>query len=144
ELSDPEEINKLSIARIWRVWVYHRITDLFGDIPYSEAAKGATDKLYTPKYDEQSYIYMDMLKELDEAANAFDPALPSFDQADLIYGGDISKWKKFAYSMMLRLGMRLTKVDNATAKLWVQKAIAGGVIVKDEDVAFVQYLDGSQ
>ncbi|WP_257658987.1 SusD/RagB family nutrient-binding outer membrane lipoprotein [Parapedobacter lycopersici] len=144
ELSDPEEINKLSIARIWRVWVYHRITDLFGDIPYSEATKGATDKLYTPKYDEQSFIYMDMLKELDEAANAFDLSLPSFDQADLIYGGEISKWKKFAYSMMLRLGMRLTKVDNAAAKLWVQKAIAGGVIVNDEDVAFVQYLDGSQ
>lgn len=143
-LSNPDDINKLSITRIWRVWLYQRMTDLFGDIPYSEAAKGPVEKLYTPKYDKQSFIYMDMLNELEEAVDAFDPSQPTFDESDLIYGGNIDKWKKFAYSMMLRLGMRLTKVDNAAAKTWVQKGIAGGVILNDDDVAFVQYLDGSQ
>lgn len=143
-LSKPEDVNKLSIARIWRVWIYHRITDLFGDIPYSEAVQGSIKQLYTPKYDTQSSIYMDMLKELDEAANALDPSQPTFDKCDLIYGGNISQWKKFAYSMMLRLGMRLTKVDNATAKIWVEKAITGGVIVNNDDVAFVQYIESSQ
>ncbi len=144
KLTKPEEVNKLAISKIWRIWAYHRITDLFGDVPYSEAAKGPTEQLFTPKYDTQQSIYMDMLKQLEESAAALTAAQPTFDKSDLVYGGNIAKWKKFAYSMMLRLGMRLTKVDNALAKTWVQKAIAGGVIVNDNDVAYVQYVDGSQ
>ena len=136
-LSNPEDVNKLSIARIWRVWIYHRITDMFGDAPYSEATQGSTNQLYTPKYDTQQSIYMDMLKELEEAAKMLDPTKPTFDNCDLIYSGNTGKWKKFAYSMMLRLGMRLTKVDIETAEIWVKKAIAGGVILNQEDIAFV-------
>lgn len=143
-LGSPEDINKLSIARIWRVWIYHRLTDLFGDVPYFDAAKGPTEQNYTPKYDDQKAIYMDMLKELDEAAQHLDPAFPSFGSSDLIYNGDVVKWKKFAYSMMLRLGLRLTKVENDTAEKWVKKAIDGGVITEDDDIAYVQYYDGSQ
>ena len=137
-------VNKLSIARIWRVWIFHRLTDLFGDVPYFDAAKGPPESLFTPEYDEQSVIYMDMLKELDEAANALEPSQPTFGNSDLIYGGDTDKWKKFAYSMMLRLGMRLTEVDIASAQKWVQKAIAGGVIMNNDELAFVQYINGSQ
>lgn len=139
----PADVNKLSVSRIWRAYMYHRLTDLYGDIPYSEAGKALTDKNYTPKYDEQSAIYADLLKELDESINAFDDTQPTFANADLIYGGSITKWKKFGYSLMLRLGMRLTEVDPAMAKTWVEKAIAGGVIVEDADIATIAYVDGS-
>ncbi len=141
---DPENINKLSVARIWRVFIFHRITDLYGDIPYTEAGKGVSEQIYTPKYDEQSFIYADMLKELEEAANAFDPTKATFGSADLLYDGSVDQWKKFAYSLMLRLGMRLTEVDPAMAETWVTKAIAGGVILEDIDVAVIDYVDGSQ
>ena len=138
------DINKLSVARIWRVFIFHRITDLYGAVPYSEAAKGFTNTNFTPKYDAQSAIYADMLKELDEAAKAFDAAQPTVGNADLIYKGNINQWKKFAYSLMLRLGMRLTKADVNMAKNWVQKAIAGGVILNDADIAIIRYTDGPQ
>ncbi|MDP3466682.1 MAG: SusD/RagB family nutrient-binding outer membrane lipoprotein, partial [Daejeonella sp.] len=41
-------VNKLAVARIWRAFVYHRITDMYGDIPYKEAGKGSSDKIYKP------------------------------------------------------------------------------------------------
>ncbi|MDD2497652.1 MAG: SusD/RagB family nutrient-binding outer membrane lipoprotein [Desulfitobacteriaceae bacterium] len=134
---DPEMVNNLSMARIWRAVVFHVITDLYGDVPYSEAGLGYLSQNYTPKYDTQQSIYADMLKELEEAVAAFDTSKPNWGAADLIYGGDIAKWKKFGYSMMLRLGMRMSKVDPSSAAGWVQKAVAGGVMIDNDDIAFV-------
>jgi hypothetical protein len=140
--NEPELINHYAFARIWRVFIMHRITDLYGDIPYSEAGKGYIDGIYKPKYDRQSEIYADMLKELEEAAMQLDPSKITFGAADLIYGGDVLKWKTFAYSMMLRLGMRLTKVDPAMAQIWVVKAIDGGVMQSNEDIAKLEHVEG--
>jgi hypothetical protein len=89
----PEDVNKLSVARIWRAYLYHRLTDLYGDIPYSEAGKALTDKNFTPKYDTQASIYADLLKEIDESIGAFDAAKATFGNSDLVYGGDVTKWK---------------------------------------------------
>ncbi|CAA9198784.1 hypothetical protein FLACOL7796_02348 [Flavobacterium collinsii] len=138
----PNDSNKLNIARIWKVFLYHKITDLYGSIPYSQAVQAYTTNLFLPKYDSQEFIYKDLLKELDEAATALDPAKPSFGTADFIYQGNVAKWKKFSYSLMLRLGLRLTKVDPALSKTWVTKAIAGGVIVNGADNAIMNYSDG--
>jgi hypothetical protein len=54
-----------------------------------------------------------------------------------MYGGDVTKWKKFGYSLMLKLAMRLTKVDPATAKTWAEKAYTGGVFTSVADNAKV-------
>jgi hypothetical protein len=132
-------VNKKSIARIMRAYIMHRMTDLYGDIPYSEAVKGYASNIFTPKYDAQADIYADLLKELDESAQALDASQPTFGAGDYIYSGDVTKWKKFAYSMMLRIGMRLTKADATLAQTWVTKAIAGGVITSDADVATMKY-----
>ncbi len=134
----PEDINKLSVARIWKVYLFHVMTDVHGDIPYSEALQ-AGDGIIQPKYDTQEDVYIDMLNELDEAANAMDPSLPTFGSADLFYSGDTAQWQKFAYSLMLRLGMRLTEVREDLAEEYVTKAIDGGVILMDEDIARVNY-----
>ncbi|GAB3265407.1 SusD/RagB family nutrient-binding outer membrane lipoprotein [Larkinella harenae] len=141
---NPNDVNKLSAARIWKAYIFHRLTDLYGDIPYFDAGKALADKNYGPKYDTQQAIYADLLKELDESILAFDATKPTFGAADLMYGGDVTKWKKFAYSLMLRLGMRLTQVEPALSKTWVEKAIAGGVILDDADRAVINYVDGSQ
>lgn len=138
------QINKQAAARIWKVLLMQRITDLYGDVPYSEAAKGYTDGVFTPKYDAQSDIYKAMLSELDAAINSFNTAQPTFASADLLYKGDITKWKKFGYSLMLRVAMRTTKVDAALAQQWAQKAITGGVITTDADAAVIKYTNGPQ
>jgi len=142
--TDPEKVNLLAAARIWRAYCYSRITDLYGDIPYSEAAKGFTQAIYTPKYDAQQAIYADLLKELEEAALSLNSTKATFGAADLIYAGSTDKWKKFAYSLMLRLGMRLTEVDAPMAETWVKKAIAGGIITEDLDIARILYSAAGQ
>lgn len=142
--SNPLDVNKLAVARIWKAYLFHRLTDLYGDIPYADAAKALLDKNYSPVYDTQESIYSDLLNDLTTAIGSFDPAQPTFGNSDLIYGGDITKWKKFAYSLMLRLGMRLTQVNPGKAEEWVKKAIAGGVITADADRALIAYVDGSQ
>ena len=68
--ADPKLVNTLSIARILRVLQMSIITDLYGDVPYSQAGLGYLDVNFSPKYDAQKDIYADMLKELTEAGAA--------------------------------------------------------------------------
>ena len=146
---NPNLSNLYQIGRIQRAMIFHRITDVYGDIPYSESGLGYYTRLFTPKYDGQQSIYMDMLKELDEAANALDASKDKPAAQDLIYGragfsDQIGQWKKLAYSLMLRLGMRLTKVDAAAAKTWVEKAYAGGVMSSNADNAYIVHQAGGR
>ncbi len=141
---DPELINMYAAARVWRVLIMQQLTDFYGDIPYSEAGKGYSETIYTPKYDSQSDIYADMLNELEEAANAFTSEKETFGSSDLLYDGDVTQWKKFTYSLMLRLAFRLTKVDESMAENWVEKAISGGVFTDEVDIARIEYTDGPQ
>ncbi|AMR33215.1 hypothetical protein A0256_18220 [Mucilaginibacter sp. PAMC 26640] len=142
--TDPANINLLASARIWRAYCFSRLTDLYGDIPYSQAAQGYISGIFSPAYDAQKDIYANLLTELDEAAKSLDAAKPTFGAADLIYGGNTDKWRKFAYSLMLRTAMRLTKVDAAAAQSWATKAIAGGIIMDDVDIAKVTYTGAGQ
>jgi hypothetical protein len=140
----PEYVNIYSAARIMRVFIFHRITDVYGAVPYFDAGKGATETLFKPAYDDQESIYMDMLNELDQAVAAFNgsvvvPIPPDLGASDAIYAGNLAQWKKFGNSLMLRLAMRLTKIKPDVAKQWAQKAIAAGVILLDADIAKITY-----
>jgi len=142
-IQDLSLSNERAMVRILRAYTFHQLTDVAGDIPYFDAMKGESDEILSPKYDPQHDIYLDLLKELDEAATSLDPSKSNFGSADLFYNGDVTKWKKFAYTLMLRLGMRLTKVEPETAETWVKKAIAGGVMMEDGDMAKIQYANAS-
>lgn len=134
--------NDYQMCRILRAYVFHRMTDLYGDIPYSEAGQGYEGIGY-PKYDKQEDIYNDILKELDEAQAALDPAkATSVSNEDLFYKGDVSKWKKFANSLMLRVAMRLTNIDPAKAKEWTQKAVNNGLFENASDNAILYRTGG--
>jgi hypothetical protein len=132
---NPDMVNQNGIAKIWWIYALHRVTDAYGDVPYKDAAQGGISGIYKPVYDKQSDIYPWMLQDLEKAINQLDPAKASFGAPDVIYSGNVAKWKTFGYSLMLRLGMRLTKVNPDLAKTWVQKAIAGGVIKSNADMA---------
>lgn len=138
----PEE--KIAIARILRVIIYSRLTDLYGDIPYSEAGKGFIEGITKPKYDAQSFIYADMLKELEESAAALGSGTSEWGTADFMYGGDQGKWKRLANSLMLRLALRMIKVDPSASQEWATKAISGGVMTSNEDIAYIQHTDGPE
>lgn len=133
----PEEMK--AITRIMRVVAFARLTDLYGDIPYSEAGKAVISGIFLPKYDAQSEIYPDLLKELEESAAALSSGASGFGAADVMYQGDQAKWKRLANSLMLRLGFRLIKVDAAASQAWVTKAIAGGVMESNADIFYLQH-----
>jgi hypothetical protein len=131
----PYATNDLQIARIWRCWVYARATDIWGDLPYFKAADGSGENA---PYDKQELIYKDMLKELKEAAASLSSSNPKQQPGqDYVYNDDISKWKKFANSLRLRLAMRISQVDAATAKQNAEEAIAGGIMTGPSDDCLV-------
>ena len=82
--------NQIAISRILKAYIYWTITDRWGDVPYKDALKGDPNV----NYDTQESIYKDLLKELTEAVVQFKSGAPV--QGDIVYNGDISKWKKFA------------------------------------------------
>ena len=135
--------SEMGMARILRVFIYHRLTDTHGDIPYSEAGKGYIDGILKPKYDAQQDIYMDMLKELEEAVAQIGSS-STMGNADAIFGGNTTKWKAWGNSMMLRLAMRMTKADAASAQAWAVKAISGGTMTSNDHLAAVTHTDGPE
>jgi hypothetical protein len=137
---DPTKANFYQIARIFKVFMFQRMTDMYGDIPYTEAGLGYLQGTTQPVYDKQQDIYMDMLNELKEAAGALSASAPNtIGAADQVYGGDPDKWKKFAYSLMVRLAMRLSKVAPNDAESWVKQAVTGGVMTDNADNAILQH-----
>ena len=133
--ADPKYVNVLAIARILKVMDFAKMTDIHGDVPYYEAGLAFIKVNFIPKYDAQKDIYTDMLNELDKAGTALSSSATSPGAADYIYSGDVNKWKRAANTLMLRLAMRLQKIDDATAKTWASKAIAGGLIANGENIA---------
>jgi hypothetical protein len=135
--SDANRTNLYNMTRIWKAYVFSVLTDTYGDIPYTQAGLGYIGSNVLPKYDTQESIYNDLLKELTEASAALDATKPT-EAGDIMYGGDITKWKRLANSLMLRLGMRLTKVNPTLAQSTVQKAVAGGLMQSNADNAVVR------
>jgi hypothetical protein len=135
---DPKRTNLYNMARIIRANAFMILTQTYGDMPYSEAAAGYTANNFFPHYDSQQSIYADIIKELTEASAALDPA-GTIETSDALFGGNIAKWKKLGYSLLLRAGMRLTKADPTTAQTAVTAAIAGGVILTNADNAIIKY-----
>lgn len=110
-----------AIALIIKSFTYGVATDLYGDIPYSEALKAGTGA-YFPKYDEQKEVYKGILTDLREA-NVLLGSLEAKDgvnaSSDVLYKGDLGKWKKFANSLRLRYVMRLSEKKSEMTALGV-------------------------
>ena len=129
-----------AIAKILQVAEMHKITDIYGPIPYSKFGSGGS----TVAYDSQKDIYTAFFSELDTAVNSLKtyiktfPGATPFKKFDKIYGGDYSKWIKYANSLRLRLAMHIVKVDNTTARAQAEKAVDpnnGGVLNLNADNA---------
>ncbi|WP_183572260.1 SusD/RagB family nutrient-binding outer membrane lipoprotein [Mucilaginibacter sp. X5P1] len=130
-----------AVALIVETEAIDRITDKFGPAPYSLVGKS----LIATPYDSQQSIYQQMFAQLDTAAaslNSFitaNPGATPFVNSDVVYGGDYTKWLKFANSLRLRLAMHLVKIDPATAQTQAEKALAapGGLLSDVSDNAAV-------
>ena len=134
----PARANLYNMARILQSYAFLVLTDTYGDIPYSEAGKGYTEQISLPKYESQQIVYAGIIKELNEATAALD-ASKTIETADVLYGGNVNLWKKFGNSVLLRVGMRLTKIDVTQAQQLVQKAFQAGVIELNAENASIKH-----
>ncbi len=127
-------------ASIMMQFAYQNMTDMFGDIPYSEALQGTTGATLKPKYDAQKDIYYGMEKALADAVTAMGTGV-GLGSGDQIYGGDAAKWKKFANALRLRLAMRMQKADAAKANAEIAAALAasGGLMTSNADNAKIAW-----
>jgi hypothetical protein len=131
--------NQIAIARILKAHYYKLLTDAVGDIPYFNALKGVG----TVVYDKQSDIYPDLIKELKEAVDQFDNGTSA--TGDVLFGGDNSKWKKYANSLRLLLALNLQKVDAVKGKTEFNAALthSAGVISSNADNVVVTFPGGN-
>lgn len=124
--------NLMNMARILQAYAFMVLTDTYGSIPYTEAGLGFIEQNFLPKYDLQQDIYPKLIIEFTEASAALNASNPT-EPGEVLYGGNIGMWKKFGSSLLLRAGMRLSKVDPAKAQQVVQTAFAAGVILANAD-----------
>jgi hypothetical protein len=125
-----------AIAKIWKTYMFHQETDMYGPIPYFQAGLG----LLSVPYDAQQSIYTDFFNTLDSAITtlkASDQTQTPFGADDLIYAGSIPQWIKFASSLRLRLAMRISEINPTLAQTEAEKSVADGVMTTNADNAFV-------
>jgi hypothetical protein len=139
--SDPARKNLYNMARIIQQYGFMVLTDTYGDIPYTEAGKAYPDAVFFPKYDTQKDIYNGIITELTAAIAALDPAA-TVETSDVLYAGNITKWKRFGSSLLLRAGMRLINKDATKAAATVVAAINGStanLILTNADNAIIRH-----
>ncbi|MCB0628525.1 MAG: SusD/RagB family nutrient-binding outer membrane lipoprotein [Saprospiraceae bacterium] len=128
----PERSNLMHMARIIQAYAFMVLTDTYGDIPYFDGGKGFTDQVVFPAYDAQENIYSDIIQELQSAVAGLS-ASGSTEASEVLYGGDIDKWKRLGNSLALRAGMRMSKVNPGQAQQVVAAAFQAGTMQSNED-----------
>ena len=127
-------------AEVLIIYAWQQMVDTFGDIPYSQALNASEYPL--PQYDDAASIYTDLLSRIDVAISGLNGSGNGFS-VDNLYFGDVNAWKKFAVSLKLRLGIRLSDVNATVAKSTVESAYGAGVFSSNGDNASFAYLGTS-
>jgi hypothetical protein len=141
-INTNESNNMSQVARILKAYIFSQTTDVWGDVPYSQALTGNK----TPAFDAQKAVYEGCITELTQAVAAFD-ALSGI-KGDIIFSGDVTKWKKFANSLRMRLALQLSKrypAAGAYAAVQFNAALndAAGYITSNADNFALTYPGGS-
>ncbi|MDQ3402225.1 MAG: SusD/RagB family nutrient-binding outer membrane lipoprotein [Actinomycetota bacterium] len=133
--------NWVAVATIMQAYTFGVMTDVWGDIPFSEALKGRED-VNTPKYDTQKDIYYGLLADLKASSDMIQPSGAAFGSADIIYGSDMAAWKRFANSLRMRLAMRLSEGDAAKGRAEFAAAFQAGGFTSNAHNAQLNYKGG--
>lgn len=135
-----------AVATIIKVEAMHRVTDVYGPIPYTHYGQG----VFSTTYDSQQTVYETFFTELDAAITALgsyvkeNPNANPFAPYDNIYNGNYKEWLKFANSLRLRLAIRISMVEPTLAKTEAEKSCAdpNGLMISNDDNAFLQANNG--
>jgi len=142
---DASRANLNAMATILRAFDLHRLTDLHGDMPYTTAGYGLQNpENWFPKYEAQKDVYAAIIKDVKAARDKLSANGGAVGAQDVVYGGDITKWKKFANALLMRAALRMQKVDAATGKTVFAEAYASGTFSSNADNGTIKYLNGPQ
>ncbi len=141
--TDPKYASYRAWAKIVRVEAMHRVSDVYGPIIYTHYGKSNADNSVT--YDSQKDAYYAFFNDLDSATATLGALIKSgepatFSKFDLVYGGSLQSWLKFANTLRLRLAIRISNIDPAKAKAEGELSLAagsGGLLATNADNAFV-------
>jgi len=140
--------NQIAIANIMQAWLLQVMTDMWGPIPLSDALKGQSDGNFSPEYNSGAEVYTAIVDSLTSASNNIVVGEPAMAGGDLMYSGDMSKWKKFANSLKLRIAMRAASRPGAPTtsldgqvETWMQEALTAGVFESNDDNALLPFSD---
>lgn len=129
-----------ALGSIFRVGITGWLTDTFGPLPYTQVTEGK----FTVPYDSQENIYLAMCEELKASIEGL-KTIPAADRQyatfDNVYRGDLTKWQKYANSLLLRLAIRMSDAAPAKAKEYAEYAVNNGVILSNEDNAALSTVD---
>ena len=141
--NSEDKANLNAALRIHRVYLLSVISDLYGDIPASEAGLGYIKGISNPKYDTQEELYSWFFEELDACEKQLGTGTDRISGDVTSLGGDVAKWKKYANSLRLRYAMRISDVNPTKAKEEFESALtdAGGYIASAADDAYIKYSD---
>ncbi len=140
---DANLVNINAVSTILRAFDMHRMTDLHGDIPYTQAGYGLeSEENWFPKYENQKDVYAAIVKDVKAARDKLSATAKPLGAQDVVYGGDITKWKKFANALLMRIGMRMQKKDEAGGKAIFAEAFASGTFTSNADNGTIKYLNG--
>ena len=139
-LNKTDDPVALAFGKVLRVCIMHRVTDMYGPIPYSNMmSDDNSGEDLAVAYDSQEQVYTQMLKELEEADKVLeenkDLSSEAFRKLEDLYYGNITKWRRFVHSMQLRIAMRMSYVKPAEAQRVAEAAVAAGVIESNDDNA---------
>ena len=136
--STPEGKTKLAMAKIVEIDLWQDLTDMFGDVPFSESALGVNDIIEQPKFDTQESIYKKLISDIDAAINNLNASDATYGKFDLYYNGDVEKWKKYGNSVKLQLGMRIKYVDPSLSRTVVTAALNSPLLSSNSDNAAIK------
>lgn len=104
---DAGDPNYEAIALTLNAWVYSQLTDSFGDVPFHEASR-AEEGIFRPKFDTQQEVYTSILADLEQANGLFDSTRPMLFGEEILFGNNVTRWRKFCNSLHLRLLLRVS------------------------------------
>lgn len=129
-------VNQQAVAKILKAYLFWFITDRWGAVPYSESLRGTAN--LTPAYDAQESIYTSLFALLKEAESQIDVGVSIPD--DILYNGNMAKWKRLSASIRLLMALRLSEVDESLASAEFNDAVNSGIMMSNGDSFIFRHL----
>jgi hypothetical protein len=130
------------ISTVMEVYAFHLLTDIYGDIPFSEALRG-DEGISEPVFESSEAIYDSLIARLDNALGKDFSATTITDpgNADFIFGGDTEKWIQFANTLKLKIYLRYAEVQPNVASAGIQALYSSGAVFLSEDAKLDHFSD---